>query len=121
MISTWKEGRTFYAGISSRGILTQGSTKEIAIRRCREELKAKDVEMDRDAAEERKIDAILYPHENDNLSSIPTPILRTEINRRLAATSPKPKSLAPCVGCQAPLSARERRKPCPHCGARNPR
>lgn len=64
-ISVWKEGRTWYAGISSRGILTQGSTKEIAIRRCREEMKAENAEMDRNAAEERKIDAILYPHEND--------------------------------------------------------
>lgn len=56
-----------------------------------------------------------------NLDLIPTDALRAELNRRIARSTPKPKSLAPCVGCQAPLSARERRKPCPHCGARNPR
>lgn len=33
----------------------------------------------------------------------------------------KPRVLAPCTGCAAPLSARERRTPCPHCGARNKR
>ena len=56
-----------------------------------------------------------------DLARVSTPLLQTELNRRIAAKTPKPKSLAPCVGCQAPLSARERRKPCPHCGARNPR
>ena len=27
----------------------------------------------------------------------------------------------PCVVCATPLTARERRKPCPTCGGRNPR
>jgi hypothetical protein len=58
------------------------------------------------------------PHCNQILDSA---VIRAELNRDLAARNPKPKSLAPCMGCRAPLSARERRKPCPHCGARNPR
>lgn len=59
--------------------------------------------------------------QRDYLAAVPTDVLRAEINRRTAREHPKPKSLAPCVGCHAPLSARERRQPCPHCGARNPR
>lgn len=68
---------------------------------------------------------IASPDERNALSraldAFGTDELRTELNRRTAKASPKPKSLAPCVRCQAPLSARERRKPCPHCGSRNPR
>lgn len=55
-----------------------------------------------------------------DLSSIPTALLGAELRRR----SPnKPKSLVPCINpkCKAPLGARERRQPCPHCGAKNPR
>ena len=58
------------------------------------------------------------PHCGKKLNSAQ---IRKELNRETAKKTPKPKSLAACVGCKAPLSARERRKPCPHCGARNPR
>ena len=64
---------------------------------------------------------IASPDERGLLDALGTEILRAELNRRLAKSSPKPKNLAPCVECRAPLSARERRIPCPHCGARNPR
>jgi len=53
-----------------------------------------------------------------DMSTVPTPVLRAEIAKRMPK---KPRSEVPCVGCKAPLSARERRKPCLHCGARNPR
>lgn len=56
-----------------------------------------------------------------DLSRIPTAELRAEINRRLARQSPKPKTLKPCQACGKLLGARERRQPCPACGARNPR
>jgi hypothetical protein len=56
-----------------------------------------------------------------DLSKVPTADLRREVNKRLAAANPKPKVLVPCVGCKTALSSVERRKPCPQCGARNPR
>jgi rubrerythrin len=55
------------------------------------------------------------------LELIPTAVIRSEVNRRTARESPKHKTLRPCAGCGAMLGARERRKPCPKCGARNPR
>lgn len=36
-------------------------------------------------------------------------------------TPTRPRIEQPCVGCGKPLSARERRKRCKFCGARNPR
>ena len=59
--------------------------------------------------------------EGVGLEKIETPKLRAEVNRRLVRDSPKPKKMLPCIGCGAMLSACERRKPCPNCGARNPR
>ena len=53
------------------------------------------------------------------LELIPTAVIRSEVNRRLAAKHPKPRKLEPCAGCGAMLGARERRKACPKCGARN--
>ncbi|HVJ09249.1 MAG TPA: hypothetical protein VM554_12785 [Acidisarcina sp.] len=53
-----------------------------------------------------------------DLTTIPDALIRAEFAKRIPR---KPRNLVPCVGCLAPLSARERRKPCPHCGARNPR
>jgi hypothetical protein len=55
------------------------------------------------------------------LELMPTAVIRSEVNRRTAAESPKHKILRACVGCGAMLGARERRKACPKCGARNPR
>ena len=55
------------------------------------------------------------------LELIPTAVIRAEVNKRLAAESPKHKTLRPCAGCGAMLGARERRKACPKCGKRNPR
>jgi hypothetical protein len=72
----------------------------------------------------------MSPHEHDianedtwraQLTLMPTPVIRAEVNRRTAAESPKRKSLRACVGCGAMLGARERRLPCPKCKARNPR
>jgi DNA-directed RNA polymerase subunit RPC12/RpoP len=49
--------------------------------------------------------------------------LLSEVGRRNRAkiTAPRARIERPCVQCAAPLSAGERRKPCPHCGARQPR
>ena len=55
------------------------------------------------------------------LELIPTAVIRAEVNRRLAAESPKHKILRACTGCGAMMGARERRKACPKCGARSPR
>ena len=55
------------------------------------------------------------------LELIPTAVIRAEVNKRLAAESPKHKILRACVGCGAMLGARERRKACPKCKNRNPR
>ena len=55
------------------------------------------------------------------LELIPTAVIRSEVNRRTAAESPKHKILRACTGCGAMLGARERRKPCLKCGARNTR
>ena len=59
--------------------------------------------------------------ETVDLTQIDTPTLRAEVNRRTAKEHPQAKVMRPCVGCGAMLGARERRKPCPKCGARNPR
>ena len=53
------------------------------------------------------------------LELIPTAVIRAEVNRRTARESPKPKTMRPCASCGAMLGARERRLPCPQCGARN--
>ena len=41
--------------------------------------------------------------------------------RRLAAERPDRRVWEPCIGCGTLLTAAARRKPCPHCGSRNPR
>jgi predicted RNA-binding Zn-ribbon protein involved in translation (DUF1610 family) len=57
-----------------------------------------------------------------NLRSIPDQALWSEIGRRRAAQSrPRARITAPCVGCGLRLGVAERRKPCPECGARQPR
>jgi len=55
------------------------------------------------------------------LELMPTAAIRAECNRRTAKEHPQPRKLEPCAGCGAMLGARERRKACPKCGARNPR
>jgi len=55
------------------------------------------------------------------LELIPTAVIRSEVNKRTARESPKHKTLRPCAHCGAMLGARERRKACPKCGARNSR
>lgn len=59
-----------------------------------------------------------HPIPDAALDSMPLAVLQAVVNRRLPK---KPKDLYPCVGCKKLLGARERRKPCPQCGARNPR
>lgn len=55
-----------------------------------------------------------------DLSTIPRDLLRAEYVKTI-----KPPIRArvelPCIQCAHPLSARERRKPCPKCGSRQPR
>lgn len=48
-------------------------------------------------------------------------LLTHAAKRRVAEGRSKPKDLAPCLNCGRLLGARERRKPCPECQARNPR
>ena len=55
------------------------------------------------------------------LEMMPTAVIRAECNRRTAKEHPQPRKLEPCAGCGTMLGARERRKACPKCGARNPR
>ena len=55
------------------------------------------------------------------LELMPTAVIRAEVNRRTAKEHPQPRKLEPCAGCGTMLGARERRKACPKCGARNPR
>jgi predicted RNA-binding Zn-ribbon protein involved in translation (DUF1610 family) len=72
----------------------------------------------KEAAQDAQVRAEIW---RAQLEPMPTPVIRAEVNRRTAAESPKHKSLRACVGCGAMLGARERRLPCPKCGARNPR
>jgi rubrerythrin len=56
-----------------------------------------------------------------DLSTIPDDVWRTEYARRIKPPAPRARIEMPCVQCGALLSARERRKPCPRCSARQPR
>ena len=56
-----------------------------------------------------------------DLSSIPREILRAEYARTIKPPPARVRIMLPCVQCAHPLSARERRKPCPKCGSRQPR
>lgn len=58
-----------------------------------------------------------------DLATIPDDLLTAERNRRIRGKidAPRARIEKPCIGCGKPLSARERRKPCPQCGARQPR
>jgi hypothetical protein len=56
-----------------------------------------------------------------DLATIPRQLLRAEYARAIRPPSPRARKEAPCIGCLKLLSARERRKPCLHCGARQPR
>jgi hypothetical protein len=53
------------------------------------------------------------------LELMPTAQIRAEVNKRVGREHPKPKRLKPCAKCGQLLGARERRLPCPGCGARN--
>ena len=56
-----------------------------------------------------------------DLSTIPDDLLRSEYGKRIKPPAPRARVELPCVQCAHPLSARERRKPCPKCGSRQPR
>ena len=56
-----------------------------------------------------------------DLSTIPDDLIRAEFGRRIKPPAPRARIELPCVQCGHPLSARERRKLCPHCGSRQPR
>ncbi len=53
-----------------------------------------------------------------DLSTIPADAWASENARRIKPPAPRPRVEVPCIGCGVMLSARERRKPCPHCGVR---
>jgi len=55
------------------------------------------------------------------LSTIPRNLLRAEYAKTIKPPAPRARVELPCIQCAHPLSARERRKPCPQCGARQPR
>ena len=55
-LSTWKEGRTWFAGVSSLGVVATGSTREIAVRSCHQEIIAEQSEQRRLDEDEREID-----------------------------------------------------------------
>ena len=56
-----------------------------------------------------------------DLSTIPDAALHSEFGRRIKPPAPRARVELPCIQCARPLSARERRKPCPKCGSRQPR
>jgi rubrerythrin len=56
-----------------------------------------------------------------DLSTIPRELLRAEYAKSIKPPAPRARVELPCVQCAHPLSARERRQPCPKCGARQPR
>lgn len=56
-----------------------------------------------------------------DLSSIPPKLLRAEYAKSIKPPAPRARVELPCIQCATPLSARERRKPCPKCGTRHPR
>lgn len=56
-----------------------------------------------------------------DLSTIPRDLLRAEYARNIKPPAPRARVELPCIQCAHPLSARERRKPCPECGSRQPR
>jgi hypothetical protein len=56
-----------------------------------------------------------------DLSTIPDDAWRTEFARRIKPPAPRARILKPCASCGVELSARERRKACMACGARQPR
>jgi hypothetical protein len=72
----------------------------------------------KEAAQDAQLRAEIW---RAQLKPMPMPVIRAEVNRRLSAEHPQPRKLEPCVGCGVMLGARERRKACPNCGARNPR
>ena len=59
--------------------------------------------------------------EDWDLSTIPLEVWRSENGRRIKLPAPRARVLLPCVQCGTLLSAVERRQPCPHCTARQPR
>lgn len=44
-----------------------------------------------------------------------------EFRRRVGQTGGRPQIVTPCQKCRTPLTARQLRGDCPHCGFRNPR
>ncbi len=58
---------------------------------------------------------------NWDLLTIPRDLLRAEYARNIKPPAPRARVELPCIQCAHPLSARERRKPCPKCGSRQPR
>jgi len=60
-------------------------------------------------------------HPSWDLSTIPDEFIRAEHGRRIKPPAPRARIELPCVQCGHPLSARERRKPCPECASRQPR
>ena len=68
--------------------------------------------------ESRVLIAMLCPHCHKPIS---TDVIRSEFARTIKPPAPRARVELPCVQCAHPLSARERRKPCPKCGCRQPR
>lgn len=56
-----------------------------------------------------------------DMSTIPDRVLNGEYGRRQRAKGPRVTYVKykPCAKCSKPLTATQRRKPCPHCGQRN--